>query len=233
MKFKFWKQFLPSVVLSLVLGGLANADVVVIDFSQGGVSDGQGGQLQSTGDILNEDRGNFINDNSPPTPFDVAEDTTLGLEVILSAITGNNGNDAEINPAPSTFSIFTPDDGNIQDALNFNGDESIGVSFNFDVFIEEVNLGGIDTGDSFFIGTQEVNSGNSDVSDDFDFTADGSEGLILRTGDTLTLSAGTGNVSLVGITVNVVPEGIPAVPEPSSVALLGLLGLGVVARRRR
>ena len=61
------------------------------------------------------------------------------------------------------------------------------------------------------------------------YTPTNAGGLILAANEQFTVTAGSGNTGLLNIDVTVAS----AVPEPSSAALLGLLSLGVVARRRR
>ena len=66
MKLNFWKQFLPGVVLTFAIGGIANADIV-IDLT---TSETRYARQPLTADLLdvNNNAGEF------PLPFDVVED---------------------------------------------------------------------------------------------------------------------------------------------------------------
>ena len=102
------------------------------------------------------------------------------------------------------------------------------ISFNQDIFIEQIDFDGLDDGETFFVGVEDIVNADTPFSDIFDFTAGGtSDGLFLSRDDTIFLrvSGAGASVGLDAITVRVA-----GVPEPSS--LLGLAGLFAVKRRR-
>ena len=107
------------------------------------------------------------------------------------------------------------------------------VSFTFDRNVEFLladfnNLSGSEFLNFNVGGTNfAINDANTDISDN-NFTFGN---LALSSGDTFSISGGSGAAGIENLTINVLPA--TAVPEPSSAALLGLLSLGVVARRRR
>ena len=106
------------------------------------------------------------------------------------------------------------------------------ISFNQDIFIEQIDFDGLDNGETFLVGAESiVDADTADFNDIFDFTAGGtSDGLFLSADDTIFLrvSGDGASVGLDAITVSVA-----AVPEPSSLlGLLGLAGLFAVKRRR-
>ena len=221
MKLSFFKQFLSGVVLTLVFGGLANGQTIFLE-QEGGATDGVR-DMPTTGDALNGLSSGTVGVVEVP-----------GLNITIASITGASDAPA-IAPAP--FFVTDGTRGGIESGNNgttaaISDEESITFTFDQDIVITEAFFGSLGSFvtpvDSITFGGQLVNDANAD-SDVFDFTFDGtSPGLAIAAGDPLTITAGDGDVGIRTFTVTVA-----SVPEPSSFALLGLLSLGAVARRRR
>ena len=233
MKLNSWKQFISGVVLTLAFGGLTNADIVIDFTTDSGFS---AMPATSTGDLLD---GGF-RDSQLPMMFDVVEDTTQGLQIIINSISSFDSalNDADttINGADTSFGVNSPTPPvGTESASRFDVDaaETLVFSFNQDVFIENVDLGNLTGAEEFNFGSQTgISDANTNGSDIFDFTAGGTtQGLFLAAGDTILVEAAGPAGSSVGI--QAIDVTVVAVPEPSSIAFLGLLGLGAIVRRRR
>ena len=211
MKLNFWKQFLSAIVLTVAVCGVVNAQAVPveIDFTTG---------AGDTGDLL---------DGNSSGTFAVPEATAAGTS--LNITIGGVSAGGFIDAAGSTTGVNTSEAGT--DTTFFNVNESATFFFDQDV---ELLLGDFNnlSGTEFLSittsngGNFTINDGNTNVVDnDFDFGT-----FSLPAGQTFTIAGGSGAAGIENLSINVVPA---AVPEPSSAALLGLLGLGVIARRRR
>ena len=237
MKFGFVKQFLCSVVLTLSFVGLTNAQSVEIDFGDSSTT-----PTTTTGDSINRQLVSNVREN----PLVITVPESAEPEALAEALVITISDPTSIDPnaqlfnTSSTFGIFSNggqgrnwfQTGN---EFRFDADrgESINISFNQDVFFENVDFEGFSGSDTFAFGSVTINEGDlGNGLDIFDFTTDGSDGLFLSA-DTKILLTPTGAGSEVGIQRIQVSVVAAAVPEPSSIALLGLLGIGVVARRRR
>ena len=220
MKLNFWKQFVFSVVLMFACSGITIAQVITIDLTRDG---GTAANPTSTGDLIS---GNLIGVGQT-ADFDVIEaGTVTDLELTIGAITTTDEG-ATINSALTSFGIFSSDEGGA-DAGRINAGESLQISFNSAVFFQSVDLSNLNTDETFSFGSQDINTNNATGADLFDFTGDGATtGLFLAAGTSITLS----NTGATGTGIQTIT--VEAVPEPSSIVLLGLLGLGAVARRRR
>ena len=209
MKLNFLKQILSVAVLSVAVCGVANAQVQVeIDFTTG------------AGDL-----GTQLNGQSTGT-FVVEEATAAGtnLSIMIGAITG--GSDGTLTAAGSNFGVT----GGAQNDFFDTGESA---TFSFDQNVEFLRADFNQFGANEEIVFSTSNGGSFSITNDTtDFTQDEftfDPGFFLPAGETFTLTASAGtSASLQNINVNVIP-----VPEPSSAALLGLLSLGVMARRRR
>ena len=177
-----------------------------------------------------------------PETFVVVEDPSGELQLTIESVSSNlpdstvNGSFFQISPFLPPTSIFGVDSGGptVADAsTQFESDleEVLEISFNQDIFIEQIDFDGLDADESFSVGVVNIVSSETDFNDIFDFTDGGtSDGLFLSEDDTIFLRAsGAGaSVGLDAITVRVA-----GVPEPSSLlGLLGLAGLFAVKRRR-
>ena len=176
-----------------------------------------------------------------PETFVVVEDPSgelqLTIESVSSILPNSTVNGTFISTTFFSSSSFGVDSGGptVADSstqIESDFEEVLEISFNQDIFIEQIDFGGLDAGETFLVGAESiVDADTADFNDIFDFTDGGtSDGLFLSADDTIFLRAsGAGaSVSLDAITVRVA-----GVPEPSSLlGLLGLAGLFAVKRRR-
>ena len=195
--------------------------------------------LGSTGVALDTSPGMFMF----PETFDVLEDPSGELQLTIESVSSTlpnttiNGTFLNRGPFVPPISIFGVDSGgptvaDTSDQFESDLEEVLEISFNQDIFIEQIDFDGLDAGETFFVGAVEiVDADTADFNDVFDFTAGGTnDGLFLSEDDTIFLrvSGAGASVGLDAITVRVA-----GVPEPSSLlGLLGLAGLFAVKRRR-
>ena len=177
-----------------------------------------------------------------PETFVVVEDPSEELQLTIESVSSNLPN-STVNGSFFQFSMFLPpasifgvDSGGptvADTSTQFESDleEVLEISFNQDIFIEQIDFDGLGVDETFSVGAVNIVSTETDFDGIFDFTAGGtSDGLFLSADDTIFLRAsGAGaSVGLDAITVSVA-----AVPEPSSLlGLLGFAGLFAVKRRR-
>ena len=156
--------------------------------------------------------------------FDIEIELTNGIQSVdLDANTGpNNGNNflsAGTAPLPENEfadgDIFTVTVDNVTNGIIFDGFTNIGTS---DTGVGE---GFLIAGTSYVRGT--ATNGDSDPRNGLNFVGG------TQAGPTLTVQS-IGTSALRGVALDF---SAAAVPEPSSLALLGISALGLVARRRR
>lgn len=167
----------------------------------------------STGDNLDEV-------SLVPTTVAVAE--VPGLTLTVSAITGN-GIGTDLNATTRSFGINSGDSGDDTDAFDATFNESVTFSFNQAVLISQLDLVTFEDLDVFEFGSTTINFSDlsNTVTDIYDFSSP----LTLAANEQFILRASSGVVGIEGIELTVVPE-------PSSIALLGLGGLALILRRR-
>ena len=222
MKLNFCKQILSVAVLTVAFSGFANAQSGTILFT-------------TDTDATNTTVGEAIQ-GMPIGPITGIETGIAGLTLDIGSATA--ATDATLDPAVfqavgTRSGIMS---GNDATSASFSNGENLTFSFNQGIFIESSffgSLGASDTANFNGIALNDTNTAAGDIAiftpgGNFEAFATGPEGLFLAAGDSFTFSAGDGTVGLRNLVVTVA-----AVPEPSSAALLGLLSLGVVARRRR
>lgn len=237
MKLNFWKQFFLGVVLTLVFGGMANADIITLDLT---LDAGPG----STGAVLDN---NVLLTTLAATPLtaDVIETDVIGTGasqvgivpgLTLSIVGGTGDALAEVNGSGTGLGVNSDSASDNSTRYDVDFSESLSFQFNQDITLLNVHLVSFSGQEQFTVGSETFQSSNgtdpvlpaSDGSDIFTFASGGqfipaNTPFIVEAGG----PAGT-SVGLEGFTIETI-----SVPEPSSIALLGLLGLGAVARRRR
>ena len=201
------------------ISGQAKADIVFF------TNDNPDTGGPSTGGLL--DSGANIFDDLPLT-VDVVEIPGLTLTV-NSGTSFDSG--AEINGSGASFGVnsATPVGGS-ENASRFDADadESLTISFNQDVSILNADFSSFTGTETFLFGGVTIGAGDVDGSNIFTF-ADG--GLDVPAGTGILLAAGGDPGASVGlISVDIVTT---AIPEPTSLAMLGLGSMLMMARRRR
>ena len=194
--------------------------------------------------------------DDPTDPNSTSSGTFAGITFVASATTNFGDLTAVPNPGGGGLGVNTGGGGNaIGDAAaQIDDGETLTLTITFDeslfskVSLAEIDFGGV-SGSTDSATVSVAGGADITVFDDIDTTGspftflgfdvltftdlDGNPVPIdLSSGDTLVfsnVSTGDASFEIDSFDLHITS----AVPEPSSVALLGLLGLGVVARRRR
>ena len=198
---------LPALILMLSLTTLtqANADEVIFEFPTNGAN------------------GAAFDFNSPTGSF---TDTASSLIANFSAVVA--GNTGDLNATTSSFGINATGVGDDSDGLDAaNGAESIVITFGGPVSatLTEVDLG-VFTAAGADAGTIDIGGVSTALASTNTRVIPVHSELV---GNTLTITGTAGNgFSLDSLTFHVKP-----VPEPGSLAMLGLGSVLMMARRRR
>ena len=199
-------------------GSVASADIVEIGLTTG---DATGALLDNQPDTIEAGLGPIVVQEALGTAVD---GLTLTLTGTSTAVGSNT-----FNGVAGAFGINSAGG---DDTARLDGDlsETIFFSFNEDVVITQIDFASFGTDSEILLnGTDLLTSGNV-VNFDPGFAISAGDTFSIESISTTPIPAGgrtSPDVGLQSITVVVA-----AVPEPSSLALLGLLG-GVVAIRRR
>ena len=200
-------------------GSVASADIVEIGLTTG---DATGALLDNQPDTIEAGLGPIVVQEALGTPAD-------GLTLTLTGTTTAVGSNT-FNGVAGAFGINSAGG---DDTARLDGDlsETIFFSFNEDVVITQIDFASFGADSEILLnGTDLLTSGN---------VVNFSPGFAISAGDTFSIESISAtpipaggrtspDVGLQSITVDVV-----TVPEPSSLALLGLFGSVAMIRRRR
>ena len=174
-----------------------------------------------------------------PATFVVLEDPDGVLELTVESVSSNtntvalNGTFFNTGPFTPNISIFGVDSEGADNPTQFESDleEVLEISFNQDIFIEQIDFDGLDINESFSVGAVDIVDADTDFNDVFDFTAGGTSNGLFLAADTPILLQVSGDGAATGL--DSITVSVASVPEPSSMlGLLGLAGLFAVKRRR-
>ena len=186
--------------------------VAVLTVAFSGLANAQSGTVVFVDDGAGTSTGALLTDLGTGVVGQSVATEVTGLNLTVESITTS---------APTDIFVAVGTRAGVGD--NFFRAPTDEITFSFDqaVTIDEISFSSVSGADDFFFnGVLFGESANGVTIEDTAFS--------LAAGESFTIASNTGNVGLVDIDVSVA-----AVPEPSSAALLGLLSLGVVARRRR
>lgn len=211
-----------------------NADIVLFDFNNGGVAnavEGAGVFDQGVlGDTATVDGLVLtVTDLVAPT-FD---DEFTAITGSVSAAAGDPGLQLNINGSNS-LGVASPElpngvFGNETDV--FNTGEAFSFTFDQDVVFTAIELEGVASGDLFEVLVDGTSVVSGAATEGFQ-TLSGLDGLTIASGSEVTFAA-DGPLASTNFAVETFTVEIVAVPEPTSLALLGLGGMLICARRKR
>ena len=220
-------SFIQMLAIALILGGSASfavADMVVATVEIGLEND------DATGALLDGSPATIADGLGPIVVQEALGTLADGLTVTLTGTT--TAASGTFNGTGGTFGINSA---GADDSQRLDGDlnETIFFSFNENVEIVSVDF------TSFGVDSEILVNGDTLLTEGNVVTFD--PGFTITAGDTFSIEAvsvaGTtgSDVGLQAITVNVLAPADPGgvVPEPSSLAVLGLLGSVAAIRRRR
>jgi len=221
-------------------------------------SDNTGDAFEATG-VEAVPRFDMISDM--PVTVGVTEDPSETLELtLLNATSNNSTQETHVNVSGLGFGIdstaLLDDQGNVsvaESGFRLDGayEEFLTFSFNQDVNISTIVVTNLDDHETFSFGSFEFSAtdpnftagDNSNAESTFSF---GPDGLLVTAGEEIVvgntvfdlalLTTGNAGVGFESITLEVVggpPAPPPAIPEPSSLAVVCLGGMLTAVRRRR
>ena len=174
-----------------------------------------------------------------PATVDVLEDPAGVLELTVESVSSNtntvalNGTFIHTGLFTPNISIFGVDSEGADNPTQFESDfdEQLEISFSQSVFIEQIDLDGLDDGETFSVGGVDIVNAVTPFDDIFDFTTGGTSNGLFLAADTPILLQVSGDGAATGL--DSITVSVASVPEPSSMlGLLGLAGLFAVKRRR-
>ena len=231
--------WLSALALSFFITSVSSAQVILnfdLNFRDSG--DSLGDAIERTVNALPGGVDGF----SGPIPFlvDADEDVidTPGSEVVTVSLLGISSNDTGATSVSSGFANFgINSSGSLDSSTNLDSvlEEQFTISFNRPVEITEIDFSQFGDAERFQVGDRIINGTDTILNSSDD--ADLSDDPIIVEANTPILFAPlqtvldtNSSVNLIEVRVNLLA---PTIPEPSSLALLGLGAIGLVSRRRR
>ena len=207
-----------AIALSLITTSLSYAQVIEIDFRSGFNETGRSIDNSTLGGAVVDTDAEVIERTGIPFSVPVLEDERTGAEQLMLTVNGFTGGEgAEIQASASaSLGLGINSDGIDDSFFAFDADlnESLTISFSQDLFIQEVDLVGLDAIDE----AEEFRFGDTLIADPppsstADVTSlitnDDPDGMFLEAGETLLLEATVGSVGIQGITVQIATDDIP------------------------
>ena len=225
-------KFFLSALMAVGIALPASASVFTIDFET---------DLSQT--PIDLDNGPTIDMISTAMPLtaNVAEDTSGQLTISVIAASSFDPANSNVNSSGAGLGVNSPTPVvGSENASRFDVDaaESLTFVFNEDVTLISIDLTSFSGEEEFtaagvdFANDEATNLAGLPTSDSSDVFTFAGGGISLPAGTSFSLEAGGPAGSSVGLEALTI-DFTPAVPEPSSIALLGLFGLSAVARRRK